>query len=61
MQQLAIHEKLLKYQKHPTKIELCFIMYRIPFASLGILMEAEIVHGRARLDQAIKLWYLEEN
>lgn len=36
-------------------------MYRIPFASLGIVTEAEIVHERARLDQAIRLWYLDEN
>lgn len=33
----------------------------MPFASPGILVEVKIIHVRATLDQAIRLWHLDEN
>jgi len=36
-------------------------MHIIPFTSTGILMKVKIIHARAVLDQATRLWYLDEN
>lgn len=60
-QQLTAPEKAAEISKTSHKLYLCFTTYIIPFTSIGILMEVKIIHARATLDQAIRLWYLDEN
>lgn len=60
-QQLEIPEKAAEIQKTSHKLYLCFTRYIIPFISTDILMEVKIIHARATLDQAIRLWYSDKN